>query len=261
MGLVLDKDSYILYENWLRCPSGKAMDGLSQKMIHEVLSIHKNDRILDIGCGAGSHLLSLTKLPLDLTGVDASPYMIDIAAKLLGNRCEFKAGLAEDLPFSDNEFDTALLINTLEFLDDPLAAIKEAGRVAKKKVIICAINSLSLNYLGERLGGIFRGTLIKYLRAYNLWELKTHIKNAYGQVPVAWGCTQTSPWDDHASLNRGSRKPVNSPFAPILGATVTLNPLVITGTMPLKIAVKKAEQPFAEGVTVQNNSLSDLFDG
>jgi ubiquinone/menaquinone biosynthesis C-methylase UbiE len=42
---------------------------------------------------------------------------------------------AQDLPFKDKEFDTAVLAEILEHVPDPVKALKEAKRVAKKVVI------------------------------------------------------------------------------------------------------------------------------
>jgi SAM-dependent methyltransferase len=250
MGLVLDKDSSALYEKWLKSSAGRSMDGFIRKMIPGLWSPQKNDKVLDIGCGTGNHLLFLNKLGLDISGVDVSQGMIDIARKRLGNSCELKTGQAEDLPFSDNEFDFALLINTMEFLDDPLTALQEAGRVARKKVLIFFINSLSLYSLGARLQGIFSETLIRHIRPYHLWEMKSHIKNAFGPVPVVWRCTQAQPLfrDENTETDRS----LNLPFGAILGISITLNPLFRTESLPLKIMVKKVEQPFAEGITTQS---------
>jgi len=251
MGLVLDNHSIRLYEKWLQSPAGKAMDEFFLSMIPAILSPHKNDRILDIGCGTGNQLLSLTKLGFGLNGVDASPDMIEIAKSRLGNRCELKTGQAEDLPFSDNEFDIAMLVNTLEFLDDPLAALKEAGRVAKKKVLICVINSLSLYNLGARLQGVFRETLARHIRPFHLWEMKSHIKNAYGAVPIVWRYAPDWPQlkGRNTVLNPNMEGLFNCPVGSMMGISITLKPLIRAESLPLKI---KAEQPFPEGIPIQN---------
>jgi len=251
MGLVLDNKSVALYEKWLQTPVGMTMDGFVQALIPALLSPHRNDRILDIGCGTGNQLLSLSKLGFDLSGVDASPVMVEIAKSRLGNKCEFKTGHAEDLPYSDNEFDIALLINTLEFLDDPLTALKEAGRVARRKVLICVINSLSLYNLGAKIQDIFHDTLTRHIRQYHLWEMKFYIKNAYGAVPVAWRCAPDWPQIkvDEKALDPDMKRPFDCPLGAMLGFSVTLNPLIRADSLPLKI---KAERPFPEGVPIQN---------
>lgn len=251
MGLVLDKNSIILYDKWLQSPAGKVMDEFVQSMITVLLSPYRHDKILDIGCGTGNQLLSLARYGFDLSGVDASQDMINIAKNRLGDRCEFKTGQAEDLPFSDNEFDIALLINTLEFLDDPAAALKEAGRVAKRKVLICVINSLSLYSLGARLQGFFCKTFIRHIRPRHLWEMKSHIKDAYGAVPVVWKCSPDWPRlkARHDNFDFNMKVLFNNPVGAILGMSVTLNPLIRAESLRLKI---KADRPFPEGVPIQN---------
>lgn len=238
---------------------GRSLDGFSEEFIAGELGPQKNDKILDIGCGIGNSLLILNKLGLDITGIDASPYMIDIASKRLGNKCELITGPAEDLPFSDNEFDVALLINTLEFLDDPLTALKEAGRVARKKVLICVINNFSLYYLLARIQGIFHETLLEQIRPCHLLKMKLDIRNAYGSVPVTWRCRRDMHLYDQGNRfrNQGSGRLCTWPFGSILGICVTLKPLVRTANLPLRVAVNKIEQPAAGGMSAQTDYASD----
>jgi ubiquinone/menaquinone biosynthesis C-methylase UbiE len=255
MGFILDFDSFPLYEKFLQDPTVRSLDEFVEEIVLSELTPQRNDKVLDIGCGTGNSLLLLNKLGLDLTGIDASPYMIEIATRRLGNKCELIEGPAEDLPFSDNEFDFALLINTLEFLDDPVAALKEAGRVARKKVLICIVNSLSLFYLSGRIQGVFHETLLNQLKPCHLLKMKSCIREAYGSVPVVWKCKNHSylPNQGNSAKKKGGRVSCKWPFASILGFCVTLRPLVRTMNMPLKIAVNKIEQPFADGITTQSD--------
>lgn len=259
MGFILDINSFPLYEKWLQSPVGKALDGFVEEFIIESLSPKKNEKILDIGCGTGNSLLTLSRLGLDATGIDASPYMIDIAKKRLGNKCEFITGPAEDLPFSDNEFDFALLINTLEYLDDPVTALMEAGRVARRKVLVCTINSLSPYYLPACMKGVFYDALIRHIRPYNLLTLKSYIRNALGKVPVSWKCKRSVDlkYQLNHSRSQGSLASCRWPFGPILGICITLKPLVRTATIPLKVPVGKVERPFVGGIPAQGSHSCD----
>ena len=45
---------------------------------------------------------NLSAVALQVTAIDPSPYMLDIAFRHFGNRMEFYRGFAEDLPFDDN---------------------------------------------------------------------------------------------------------------------------------------------------------------
>lgn len=254
MGLIFDIRSARLYDSWYQSPQGKAMDKLTEKMILEMLEPHPGERVLDIGCGTGNHLLFFNKLGLDLNGVDASSLMIQKARERLGKRCSLKKARAEDLPFDDNEFDIAVFINTLEFLDDPLQALREAGRVTKRKVFIGVMNSLSWYCLCKRLQGFFHESLFNHLKPYNLWALRSFVRMAFGQVPLAWGCAQI--WPPFVGKMAGCiteyRNLNHCPFGSVLGLAATIVYRVKTDNLPLKIGMNKAKQSIVSGVTMGN---------
>jgi ubiquinone/menaquinone biosynthesis C-methylase UbiE len=248
MGLILDNHSAKLYESWYRSPTGRAMDKFIEKFISELLEPQAKERVLDIGCGAGNHLLFLNKFGLDITGIDASPYMINLARKRLGDRCNLKTGIAEDLPFDDNEFDLAVLINTLEFLDDTLKALREAGRVANRKVLICVINSLSWRCAYDKLYGLFYETLLTHIHPYHIWEVNSYVHKAYGPVPIIWRSGQSR--SNRFEVSRSSPLGLACwPFGPFLGLLATIEYRLKTDNLPLKVRIGKIEQPVAGVIT------------
>jgi SAM-dependent methyltransferase len=251
MGLILDKDSSALYAQWLKSPTGRLLDGFFEEVVSHLLAPQKNERVLDIGCGSGNHLLLLNKLGLDIYGVDASSYMIDVAKKRLGNQCELKVGSAEDLPYSDNEFDYSLLINTLEFLDDPVKGLLEAGRVAKRKVLICVINGFSLHYLGARARGLFDESLLRHIKPYTLWQIKSYVQQTFGAVPVAWKSSQQHNLIVPSKIGESFGWPLGS----ILGISVTLKTLFKTENIGLKIPLKAKQQVIGEIIVQQDCCL------
>ena len=194
MGHIFDIKLAKLYEAWQKSPEGILLDRLSSDLIVRLLRPQKGERILDIGCGTGNHLLLFYRLGLDVTGLDASPYMLDIARSRLGDKASLKIGRAEDLPFEDNEFDVATLIITLEFLDDPVEALREAGRVAKHRVFVGVLNSLSFGCMSKRFYTAFHDSIFSEARLFNLWGLKSCVKKAYGNVPIEWGSVQAMPF-------------------------------------------------------------------
>lgn len=254
MGLVFDKESAKLYESWYQSSHGKAMDKLVEESIITLLNPQPGDRVLDIGCGQGNHLLFLNKLGLDISGIDASPYMISRARERLGNRCFLKTATAEDLPFDDNEFDLVVLINTLEFLDDPLQVLREAGRVAKDKVFIGVMNSLSWHCLCHKLQGLFQESLFNHVRFYNLWELKSYVQMAFGRVPMAWRCSHFWPpfFERIGGLITDNWNLKYCPFGSFLGLAVTMVYNLKTDNLLLTIRMKKTGESIASGLTMGN---------
>ena len=184
MGLVFNRNIDSLYDIWCQSPEGRTLERCMERLILGLVDPQPGERILDIGCGSGTHLIMLNKLGLNICGLDASPYMVEKARKRLGKQCDLRKGRAEDLPFDDNEFDLAFLINTLEFLDDPLQALREAGRVTKRKIFVGVINSLSWTGLSRKIQGCFGNTLFRHTKFYSVWQLKSLLKSAYGPAPT-----------------------------------------------------------------------------
>lgn len=253
MGLIFDIQTARLYETWYQSPKGRAMDAWVESAVHRLLSPRAGERVLDIGCGTGNHLLFFNTLGLDITGLDASPYMIDRAKARLGPRCTFKQGMAEDLPFDDNEFDLAVMINTLEFLESPLEALREAGRVARRGVFIGVMNSLSCYCQRNRIQGLFHKSLFKYTRLYHLWDLKSAAQAAFGPVPMDWRCSTEWPAFLKETLGRQSMDHWalrHCPFGPFLALSANIRYWFRTEGHPLKVGVKKARHSVTPGLTM-----------
>ncbi len=87
-------------------------------------------RILDVGCGTGSSLISFIKLgfdPANLFGVDIEAERITMAKQRVPN-VDFRAGDARELPFADESFD--LVIESTMFVMIPDEAV--AGAIASE---------------------------------------------------------------------------------------------------------------------------------
>ncbi len=260
MGLVFDSKSANLYASWYRTPRGKAIERLVEAAFPLLLDPQPRERIVDIGCGEGNHLLFFSRLGLDLTGIDASPYMIARARERLGSRSCLKVGRAEDLPFEDNEFDLSALINTLEFVESPLEALKEAARVTKRAVFIGVFNSLSWCSLSNKVVGLFRKSPFRDAQFFNLWELKALIKAALGDVPMAWCCTPLGnplfkPYN-HVSAKRYVG---HCPFGSFLALSATMLYRVRTEQHPLKVGLEKAKRSVLDGITMDKLRSAEVY--
>ena len=87
-------------------------------------------RVLDIGCGVGSFLQLVAERGAQPFGLDASEALIEFA-RLRLPAAEFQVGEMEALPYDDDMFDLVTGFNSFFFADDFVAALREAGRVAK----------------------------------------------------------------------------------------------------------------------------------
>ena len=92
-------------------------------------------RVLEYGCGKGSHSFALARLGADVVGIDLSPEGIRQATsrageERLGDRLSFEVMNAETLAFPDNHFDLVCGSGILHHLDLE-AACRELVRVLK----------------------------------------------------------------------------------------------------------------------------------
>ncbi|RJR18570.1 MAG: class I SAM-dependent methyltransferase [Desulfobacteraceae bacterium] len=242
MGIVFDAKVAADYKSWQKSRQGLVISGALDSFILTLLNPKSGERVLDIGCGFGDQLLFLRKKGMNTTGVDPSPHMLDCARARLGQGCTLEKGYAEDLPFEDNEFDVAMLINTLEFLDDPSAALREAARVASKRIVVAAINRWSPGAAGNRIKSFFGQNIYSKSRFYSLWRLKGLIKEACGTVPISWasisgGMTFLGP----AARMMGAGAGVGqSPFGVMVGVSATLVYRFRTEPLALPVRLKSA---------------------
>ena len=253
MGHIFDIHLAKAYEKWSRSPKGLRMESFIERMISETLKPFKHESVLDIGCGSGNHLLLASRLGMDITGIDASPYMISLAKTRLGDKCELKKVNAIDIPYEDNEFDLVFLINTLEFLDNPLKVLEEAGRVAKRGIFIVTFNSISRYCRWQKICGLFRRNIFSHARPYSLWEIKRLINKAYGPVPVTWQSEYLFP----AFLKKIGTTliphGISLPFGYLIGLSITLKYRYKTDNLFINKKISRSKSPVIEGVQISHS--------
>lgn len=92
--------------------------------------IQPGQRVLDIGCGSGVFLALVLGRGAKAFGLDASEALIEVARTRVPD-AELRVGEMELLPYEDDTFDLVTGFNSFFFAADMVAALREAGRVAK----------------------------------------------------------------------------------------------------------------------------------
>jgi SAM-dependent methyltransferase len=92
--------------------------------------IEQGHAVLDLGTGTGNAALLAAKAGADITAVDPSPRLLNVAeARIRQGR--FEVAKAEDLPFGDASFDRLLSLFAVIFSEQPQKAASEVTRVLK----------------------------------------------------------------------------------------------------------------------------------
>jgi SAM-dependent methyltransferase len=249
MGFVVDSKSAALQEAWRLSANFRAFERMVERSIRILLEPRPGETVIDIGCGEGDHLLLFRNFGLGTSGIDASPQMIRRASERLGPRTELRVGRAEALPYDDNQFDIAVLINTLEFVDDPLESLREAGRVARRKVFVCTVNSLSWLSIRSRVAGMFQDSMLRHARFFSVWELRRMAREAFGEAPVDWICSRMKdpPQPQGDGLFRKLWNSSHLPFGFFLGFAVS--PFYTLRTAQNPLLVGKASRGLVKGIT------------
>lgn len=93
--------------------------------------VKKDGTVIDIGCGDGYGTRLLAQAGYKALGVDLSTEMVEKAKELHEHVATFKAADVMDLPFDDDLADAVVVINVLEWTEQPLVALNEIKRVVK----------------------------------------------------------------------------------------------------------------------------------
>lgn len=187
MNVLFDKEMADRYDSWYLSPAGRHVELMETDLVLDLLKPTKGQSLLDVGCGTGNHLLLFRQMGLEVAGVDPSEAMLRVARDKLGHTAELHLAWAEELPFDDNSFDIVTLITSLEFSHRPFLALQEAFRVARAKVFIGVLNSMSANGIHRKLEALFRKTVYGRARFYSVWELRYMVRRVLGVCRVEWG--------------------------------------------------------------------------
>jgi ubiquinone/menaquinone biosynthesis C-methylase UbiE len=117
-----------LYDRGLRATEEHGL----RQMRRELLS-QASGRTVDLGAGTGVNLDLFPKSVSDLVLAEPDPHMLkQLRAKAVGRGgVEVLGASAQELPFADDSFDTAVFTLVLCTVPDPAAALRETARVLK----------------------------------------------------------------------------------------------------------------------------------
>jgi SAM-dependent methyltransferase len=187
VGYVFQFEDALHYNEWFSSEPGRTAASIEKDLLQRLWSPITCQTVLEVGCGTGIFLEWFADKGHQVTGLDPSPYMLNVARHRLPQRIALDRGYAEDLPYEDNAFDTVALITALEFVNDPGRAIEEALRVARSHVLLGTLNKYSIATLQHCLRRLWKPSVYSHARFFSVFQLGQMISRAFnGPVPVRW---------------------------------------------------------------------------
>lgn len=159
-----------------------------------ILDPVENEKILEIGCGTGSSLISLAEKVGPggrVHGIDISEGMLRIARRKVADsgfskRVELTMGDAIQLPYEDKYFDAVFMSFTLELFSthDIPVILEEGRRVLKEEGRICVVtmSDKGKNTLMKRAYLWFHRRLPKYVDCRPILTEKIISENGFRVV-------------------------------------------------------------------------------
>lgn len=168
-------------------------------LIFESMFAKRPNRVLDVGCGRGFYVQTLSEIPgiKRIDGIEVEPEYLAQAQKTVTNpKVHLQLGSVYELPFPARTFDVVLLSEVLEHLTNEKNALKEIKRVLKPGGwLVLTVPSVDfpflwdpLNWLLMRLGNThinkdiwwLAGIWAGHQRLYSTQQLtETLMKNGY----------------------------------------------------------------------------------
>jgi S-adenosylmethionine-dependent methyltransferase len=159
------------YAAYLEAPEGRLRCDLAFANLQDFLprpQTRLSLRALDLGCGTGAAAVRLARLGVDVTLLDSSSTMLEIAKRAareagVDGKIALKHGDAAQVAnlFPVGSFDIVLCHNILEYVEEPSAVLSAAAQVLRRDSTAIGILSILVrNRTGEVLkAGIEAGDL------------------------------------------------------------------------------------------------------
>lgn len=194
LGYVFHSKDARNYNDWFLSEPGRSVRSLEAALLLRIWAPKGPQKVLEVGCGTGIFTEWFAGQGHQVTGIEPSSHMLNIARLRLPPRIDLEPGFAEELPYDDNTFDTVALVTTLEFVDEPRQALREAFRVAKHHVLLGVLNKHSLITWQRFLARLWRTSVFDHARFFSVYELHALVAEAISpSVKIRWGTCLTLP--------------------------------------------------------------------
>lgn len=108
-----------------------------------LLALRGEERVLDVGCGAGALAYAVAPRVREVVAVDSDPAMVEVARAQAPANVRVQLGDGERLPFGSGEFDVAATLRTLHHTERPDLLVSELVRVTRPGGTVLVVDQLA----------------------------------------------------------------------------------------------------------------------
>jgi len=151
----------------------------------EAAGVEPGMDVLDVGCGSGNATIPAAKLGARVTGLDASPGLIDVAREKGADamvEVDWIVGDAQSMPFEDASFDRVMSIFGHMFAPDHAATAGELKRVCRpggRIAIACWTPEGTIGQMFMRMSA-FAPPPPEGFQPPVLWGVEDHVRELFG---------------------------------------------------------------------------------
>jgi len=140
------------YEACYATRRGRRVDRAERALLERLLAPFADSQsALEVGCGTGHFTQWLARRLPRVVGLDGAPAMLAEAQRCRPSLLLIQ-GDAHHLPIRNRAVDLSVFVITLEFVEDPMVALSEAVRIARRGILVVALNRWSVG--GFRAVGV-----------------------------------------------------------------------------------------------------------
>ncbi len=207
-----------------------------------LLDIRPTDRVIDLGCGTGRHVLELCRRDCDIIGADISRHDLRVARYLceimrregtVRARVHWMQTAGERLPFADGAFDRVICTETLEHVDDDSVLARELNRVlAPGGILAVSVPDEFSEKIFWKLSKNYRTHAGGHVRIYNRRQIVGLLRDA-GFEPYAVRyrhALETLYWLSHIAFwsDWGKQGPITRVFRRALDSQRARESAIVT---------------------------------
>ncbi len=144
----MEDGSYTMWNNWAKKRSGVPVFDNWLDKYEDLLKEHKDDLILDLGCGNGADTKYLIEHGYDVISCDFADDALENVKQFVKNSTVKKVDMTKELPFDDDSYGIVVADLSLHYFDFETTKkiISEIQRILKSGGVLLARVVSSGNY-------------------------------------------------------------------------------------------------------------------